>query len=41
MKKLFGDLVNVVKEKDKQLENVVKKNTELTKKNCRNETFYG
>ena len=32
MKKLFGDLVNVVKEKDKQLENVVKKNTELTKK---------
>jgi hypothetical protein len=32
MKKLFGDLVNVVKEKDKQLENVVKENTELTKK---------
>ena len=32
MKKLFGDLVNVIKEKDKQLENVVKENTELTKK---------
>ena len=31
MKKLFGDLVNVIKEKDKQLENVVKENTELTK----------
>ena len=32
MKKLFGDLVNVIKDKDKQLENVVKENTELTKK---------
>lgn len=31
MKKLFGDLVNIVKDKDKQLENVVKENTELTK----------